>query len=141
MIYVYSLLNVSHQINRIGLWYKPWFFKHVETYLQNGPGTEFIPLRHYQHRHSRSLFWEIQEIIPFGNSPFFRYVFGWMSPPKISLLKLTQPNSIKKLYEANHMIQDMLVPLSQLKRSLVEFDIETQVRFSIYKHKTHFFPK
>lgn len=33
---------------------------------------------------------EIQDIIPFGNHPLFRYLFGWMMPPRISLLKLTQ---------------------------------------------------
>lgn len=31
--------------------------------------VEYVPLRHYYHRHTRSLFWEIQDIIPFGNHP------------------------------------------------------------------------
>jgi delta24-sterol reductase len=114
-------------VNRIGRWYKPWFFKHVESFLVRGPGSEYIPLRDYFHRHSRSIFWEIQEIIPFGNHPLFRYALGWMSPPKISLLKLTQTKSIKRMYEANHMIQDMLVPLKSLKDSLDVFHEETQV--------------
>jgi len=138
------------KINPIGLWYKPWFFKHVETFLakakapgssgedgEQGELVEYVPLRHYYHRHSKSLFWgacvppclpaclpahplasvlairrpcdayprpptshpsfrhfppstEIQDIIPFGNNPVFRLFFGWMMPPRISLLKLTQ---------------------------------------------------
>lgn len=60
------------KLNEIGRWFKPWFFKHVQEYLQNGKGTEYIPLRDYYHRHSRSIFWEIEQIIPFGNHPIFR---------------------------------------------------------------------
>ncbi len=45
------------KLNEIGRWYKPWFFKHVQSYLSRKAGdeaTEYIPLRHYYHRHSRS---------------------------------------------------------------------------------------
>ena len=93
------------KLNEIGRWYKPWFFKHVETFFNLGQRTEYIPLRHYYHRHSRSIFWEIQDIIPFGNHPIFRYLFGWLVPPKVSLLKLTQGKTLKRLYETKHMIQ------------------------------------
>jgi delta24-sterol reductase len=50
-----------------------------------------------------------------------------MVPPKVSLLKLTQPDAVKKLYEKNHMIQDMLVPFNKFKESLSVFDKETGV--------------
>ena len=93
------------KLNEIGRWYQPWFFKHVETFFDLGQRTEYIPLRHYYHRHSRSIFWEIQDIIPFGNHPVFRYLFGWLVPPKVSLLKLTQGKTLKRLYETKHMIQ------------------------------------
>ena len=59
--------------NPIGFWYKPWFYQHVQSYLKkpslptNGVKegsenlpmeyTEYIPLRHYYHRHTRSIFW------------------------------------------------------------------------------------
>lgn len=33
-----------------GTWYKPWFFKHVQTFFETGPRTEYIPLRQYYHR-------------------------------------------------------------------------------------------
>ena len=102
------------QLNHIGNFYKPWFFKHVETVLSIGSQKEYIPLRHYYHRHSRSIFWEIQDIIPFGNHPIFRYLFGWLVPPKVSLLKLTQGKTLKRLYETKHMIQVLLKkPLQQ----------------------------
>ena len=43
------------RLNEIGRWYKPWFFKHVEQYLtRKTSGTEYIPMKDYYHRHSRS---------------------------------------------------------------------------------------
>lgn len=54
-------MHVSLQINKIGNYYKPWFFKHVEKYLKaDRTGVEYIPSRHYYHRHTRSIFWELQ---------------------------------------------------------------------------------
>ncbi|XP_036710208.1 delta(24)-sterol reductase isoform X2 [Balaenoptera musculus] len=115
-------------LNNIGNYYKPWFFKHVENYLKtNREGLEYIPLRHYYHRHTRSIFWELQDIIPFGNNPVFRYLFGWMVPPKISLLKLTQGETLRKLYEQHHVVQDMLVPMKCLPRALHTFHSDIHV--------------
>ncbi|XP_050995101.1 delta(24)-sterol reductase [Labeo rohita] len=114
--------------NCIGYYYKPWFFRHVEGFLrQNRVAVEYIPLRHYYHRHTRSIFWELQDIIPFGNNPLFRYVFGWMVPPKISLLKLTQGETIRKLYEQHHVVQDMLVPLKHIKSAILRFHEDIRV--------------
>ena len=72
----------------------------------------------------------LQDIIPFGNNPVFRYLCGWMVPPKISLLKLTQGQTIKELYEKHQVIQDMLVPLKDLGESLSVFDKELKVLWS-----------
>ncbi|KAK1340048.1 hypothetical protein QTO34_018612 [Cnephaeus nilssonii] len=58
---------------------------------------------------------------PFGNNPIFRYLFGWMVPPKISLLKLTQGETLRKLYEQHHVVQDMLVPMKCLMQALHTF--------------------
>ncbi|KAG7316673.1 hypothetical protein KOW79_020214 [Hemibagrus wyckioides] len=116
------------KINRIGHYYKPWFFKHVEKYLkEDGTGVEYIPLRHYYHRHTRSIFWELQDIIPFGNNPLFRYLFGWMVPPKISLLKLTQGETIRRLYEQHHVVQDMLVPMKHIHKAISQFHQDIHV--------------
>lgn len=113
------------KLNEIGRYYKPWFFKHVETYLtRNVHGEEYIPLRHYYHRHSRSIFWEIQDIMPFGNHWLFRYLCGWMVPPKISLMKLTETKTTRKLYELHHVDQDLLVPMRTLEDSLKFFHRE-----------------
>ncbi|XP_066258952.1 delta(24)-sterol reductase-like [Euwallacea similis] len=109
----------NDKLNAIGRWYKPWFFLHVKGMLkENSLVTEYIPLRDYYHRHTRSIFWELQDIIPFGNNPIFRLLLGWMMPPKISLLKLTQTKTVKKLYENNHVLQDMLVPIETMTNSI-----------------------
>ena len=113
------------KLNEIGKWHKPWFFKHVEKKVVSE--TEFIPTRDYYHRHSRSIFWEIQDIIPFGNNVLFRYLLGWLIPPKVSLLKLTQGKTLKRLYEEHHLIQDMLVPIEKLKGSLECFHKEAEI--------------
>ncbi|KAK3089419.1 hypothetical protein FSP39_003484 [Pinctada imbricata] len=115
------------KINPIGYFWKPWFFRHVEGFLQTGPCVEYIPLRHYYHRHTRSIFWELQDIIPFGNNPIFRVLLGWAVPPKISLLKLTQGETTKRLYEKYQIIQDMLVPMSSLKEALDVFHKEIEM--------------
>ena len=31
------------KLNRMGLWFKPWFYKHVETFLKKGQRVEYIP--------------------------------------------------------------------------------------------------
>ncbi|KAG7250522.1 hypothetical protein CRUP_036883, partial [Coryphaenoides rupestris] len=94
------------KINRIGLHFKPWFFKHVEGYLKRDCSGD---------------------IIPFGNNPVFRWLFGWMVPPKISLLKLTQGETIRRLYEQHHVVQDMLVPMKHLQTALTRFHHDIQV--------------
>ena len=44
------------KLNEIGQWYKPWFFKHVEAFMETSSDTaavEYIPMKDYYHRHSR----------------------------------------------------------------------------------------
>jgi len=123
-------------VNRIGLWFKPWFYKHVETYLAGGQDStsynakknvEYLPLRDYYHRHTRSIFWELNDIISFGNHPVFRFLLGWAMPPKISLLKATTMGPMLEMYDKHHVAQDMLVPISTLEESLQVFHEELQV--------------
>lgn len=109
--------------NPIGRWYKPWFYKHAETYLtRKAKGVEYIPMRHYYHRHTRSFFWEMEEIIPFGNHPVYRFLLGWALPPRIALLKYFETETTQKLREKYHVVQDMLMPVSKLKESLRYFE-------------------
>ncbi|KAF0770419.1 delta(24)-sterol reductase-like isoform X1 [Aphis craccivora] len=114
--------DTEQNVNRIGRFYKPWFFKHVESFLLTWKiGEEYIPLKDYYFRHNKSLFWEIQDIIPFGNHPVFRYLLGWLMPAKVALLKLTQTDTIKQLYDKHHFIDDFILPISTLKKSVQKF--------------------
>jgi len=62
-----------------------------------------------------------------------------MMPPKVSLLKITETKAITNLYENNHIIQDLLVPVKYLKESIRKFHDAVQVRsrvHSLYKEKS-----
>jgi len=110
-------------LNAIGRWYKPWFYKHVQSYLEHRKaGVEYVPVRDYFHRHTRSYFWAMEEIIPFGNHPVFRALLGWALPPRIELLKYTETRTTQRLREKFHVVQDMLVPIRYLKQSIDYFD-------------------
>lgn len=116
-------LEGDGSINPIGRWYQPWFYKHVEKILHEGRETvEYLPLRDYLHRHTRSYFWAMEEIIPFGNHPLFRFFLGWALPPRIELLKYTETETTRRLREKHHVVQDMLMPMAKLKPSLEYFD-------------------
>jgi len=103
-------------INTMSRWYKPWFFKHVEAKLRDGgkPSVEFLPLRDYYHRHTRSMFWEMEMMLPIGNQPLVRFLFGWALPPKVSFLKLTQSEMTRRLTQQTHVAQDFMLPMDEL---------------------------
>jgi delta24-sterol reductase len=109
------------QINPIGRWYKPWFYKYVATFLDRG-GQELIPLREYYHRHTRSIFWELEDLIPFGNHPVYRYLLGWLGAPKISLIKMTLTPQIRKETITKHVVQDIIIPLDELPKAVGKFE-------------------
>ncbi|KAG2662742.1 hypothetical protein PVAP13_1KG553100 [Panicum virgatum] len=104
----------GNRINRVGWWFKPWFYQYAQTALQRGEFVEYIPTREYYHRHTRSLYWEAKLIIPFADQFWFRFLLGWLMPPKITLLKITQGEAIRNYYHDNHVIQDVLVPLHKV---------------------------
>jgi len=105
-------------INSVGWWFKPWFYQHAQTALKKGEFVEYIPTREYYHRHTRCLYWEGKLILPFGDQWWFRFLLGWMMPPKVSLLKATQGEAIRNYYHEMHVIQDMLVPLYKVGDAL-----------------------
>lgn len=48
-------------------------------------------------------------------------------PMKVSLLKVTETKAITNLYEKNHIVQDLLVPVKSMKESILTFHDEVQV--------------
>ncbi|KAI8870425.1 24-dehydrocholesterol reductase-like protein [Ramicandelaber brevisporus] len=112
------------KVNGVNHFWKPWFYKHVEEFLQTPEGgEEYIPLRHYYHRHTRSIFWKMEELVPFGNQAWYRYLFGWLGAPKVSFIKLfTQTPEIRRKMAEEHVYQDIIVPLSKTVESIDKFD-------------------
>merc|ERR1711865_1227792 len=111
---VAAMLSTLYSVYHTGL---------LVCYGAPSPVTEYLPLRDFYHRHTRSIFWELQDMLPaaIGNNVVFRNVFGWLIPPKVSFLKLVQPESMRLWYEKRHVIQDMLVPVNTLADSLQVF--------------------
>lgn len=116
------------KINPINRWYKKWFYSHVESFLEKGKSVELIPLRHYFHRHTPSVFFQLKDLIPFANKPWYRWLFAWMGAPKISLMKLTYTKELRKQAMFNRVTQDIIVPMSDMNEAL-NF---SHPRFEIY---------
>ena len=115
-------------LNRIGLWFKPWFYKHVETF-QDEPEiqTEVILTYDFFHRHNRSCFWMISYLIPFGNHPIFRYLLGWMLPPRHAMIKLLKENFVPDGKINNFVCQDFGIRIEDLRPLMEVVDEETKV--------------
>ncbi|KAJ6822604.1 delta(24)-sterol reductase-like [Iris pallida] len=115
-------------INGVGWWFKPWFYQHAETALgRSGEFVEYVPTREYYHRHTRALFWEMKLILPFGDRWWCRWLLGWVMPPKISLLKVTQGEAVRRYYHDMHVIQDMLLPQHKVADALEFLHTEMEV--------------
>jgi delta24-sterol reductase len=119
--------------NRLSLWWKPWFYKHVEKILRsNKEKVEYIPLTDYYHRHTQSLFWEMELMIPIGNNPIFRWLLGWLMPPKVSFLKISQTEMTRQLTERTHVAQDFLVPTRKMSEFLELCDDEYDMIYPLW---------
>lgn len=106
----------SGKLNDMGWWFKPWFHKHVkeavlDCTVDGAPVVEYVPTRAYYHRHTRSLYWEADLLVPMGNHPMFRWLLGWLMPPRVSFLKLTMVPKMVEYYNSRFVAQDILVPL------------------------------
>ena len=112
------------EVNPIGRFYKPWFYRHAERCAREGGKTEYIPLRSYYHRYTRSLYWHGELLVPFGNHPLFRALLGWLMPPKVSLLRLFQTERIREYREARNVVQDALIPIRFLREGIELFHRE-----------------
>jgi len=131
------------KIHGVNYFWKPWYYLHVETALTRGGFDELIPIRHYHHRFTRSVFWELRDMIPFGNEWWYRYLLGWLGAPKVSLMKLTMTPQIRREVIYKHVVQDMMVPMSCMSEAIDKFhewfDIYPLLFFpvAIFDHGPH----
>jgi len=106
------------KINSVNFFWKEWYYVHVERALTNGQFDEYIPVRHYHHRFTRSIFWELRDLVPFANHPIYRYLFGWLGAPKVSFLKLTMTPQIRREVIYKHVVQDIIIPIDEMSNQL-----------------------
>jgi len=97
--------------NHIGLWFKPWFFKHVEAKLEPGAQKEeLIPLWDYLMRHDRCMCTTMSTVIPYGNTLWFRWLLGWLMPPQVSFLKASHTAETREASIRKQVYQDVAFP-------------------------------
>lgn len=120
MVGKYSDYEPNLTVNSVTWWYKPWFYKYVESFLQAGKHTELIPLREYLLRHNRAIFWVVESMIPFGNNPLFRFFFGWLLPPKVAFLKFTTTPGIRSFTFTKQVFQDIVLPIRKLEDQIAK---------------------
>jgi len=109
-------------VNHINSFWKPFYYKHVETFLATGAAEEIIPVKHFYHRFTRSIFWEIEDMIPFSNHPLYRCLWGWLGAPEVSLLKLFQGPVIRRASVYAHCVQESIMPIGKLAEGAAKFD-------------------
>ena len=105
-------------VNRVNSWHSEWWYKHCERHLECGRAVEYVPLRHYLLRHNKSLFWVVADMVPFGNAPWFRWLFGWLLPPKPAFLKFSTTDAVRKMTFTHQVFQDIVLPMTSLEESI-----------------------
>lgn len=106
------------KVNSINRCYKPWFYEYVESFLKKGKTVEYIPLRHYFHRHTPSVFFQLKVLMPFSNSWWYRWFFAWLGAPKISLMKFSMTKELRKSAFENRVTQDIILPIKHLNEAI-----------------------
>jgi len=116
-------------INHITTWYKPWWYKYVESFAEKQEEhNELVPLQDYLLRHNRSIFWVVESMLPNGNHPLFRLFLGWLLPPKPAFLKFTTTPGVRAYTFVKQVFQDIVLPMNTLERQI---DIAEEL-FDIY---------
>lgn len=114
-------------VNAINRSTKPWFYTHVESMLEAGETVEYIPVRHYFHRHTPSMFFQLKDLIPFGNSKWYRWFFAWMGAPKVSLMKYTLTRELRRQSMHNRVAQDIIIPIGDMEDAFEFIDAEYKI--------------
>lgn len=124
-------------VNQCNYWFKPWFYCHIRDMFHAATQeqccentiTEFIPTYQYIFRHNRAVFWSLNDQLPeaYGNHWLFRLLFGWLTPPKVTFLKLPATPAIKHEMMLHRVYQDIVLPIRSLetatKKAAALFDV------------------
>lgn len=107
--------------NRIGIWYKPWFYCHVKSFLGNSDRVshiEYIPTLHFNQRHNKPIFWLIEHLLPWLHHPLVRFLTGWMLPFNYQFLQLVKKKVSPNDTEDRMIVQDFILPISHIKKGI-----------------------
>lgn len=108
------------KINRQGLWYKPWFYQYVQTFLEKGKGeyVEYVPTLHFHQRHNKPTFWLSHVWLPWAHGPLARLLTGWILPMNHQLLQLVKETFIGGDFADNCILQDFIIPIQHIKAAI-----------------------
>ncbi|VDM52716.1 unnamed protein product [Angiostrongylus costaricensis] len=121
------LRSEKASVNEIGRWYKPSFYTHLQNIASSiTEHAELVPLQDFHNRHSRSLFWEVEDLISFGKCFLFQCLVGRVVPSSIQLLETFTPNMAKS-WSLTHVHEDLIVPLEHLKEAMDFCDKEFKI--------------
>jgi len=115
-------------VNNCNLWYKPWFYTYIRSKLivlsksntSDDSQYDFIPTYQYIFRHNRAVFWALRDQLPerYGNHWLFRLALGWLTPPKVTFLKLPATAAIREEMMLKRVYQDIVLPISTLEEAI-----------------------
>jgi len=110
----------NQKMNRMGLWYKPWFYQHVRTVLDRGEGeyVEYVPTIHFHQRHNKPTFWLSHVWLPWADGPIARLLTGWLLPMNHQLLQLVKETFIGGDFADNCILQDFILPIHHVKAGI-----------------------
>lgn len=110
----------ADKVNRMGLWYKPWFYQYVETFLERGRGewVEYVPTLHFHQRHNKPCFWLAHIWLPWADHWLARLLAGWLLPMNHQLLQLVKETFIGGDYEDHFFLQDFIIPIQHVEAAI-----------------------
>jgi len=119
----------KNKVNRMGLWYKPWFYQYVRTFLKRGEGeyVEYVPTLHFHQRHNKPTFWLSSVWLPWADGPLARFLTGWILPMNHQLIQLVKETFIGVDFADNCVPQDFIIPIQHTKAAIELNDTATGI--------------
>lgn len=120
-------------VNHVGAWYAKWFYTRVRDIIDAKDlkvVEELVPTFEYIFRHDRAIFWTLKDMLPewIGNNVLFRYLLGWMLPPKIFMLKFPAfTPRLRQEMRTERVYQDIVLPLCVLEDAVEKGGSEFEI--------------
>ena len=109
------------KVNRLGRWFKPWFYHHASTFVGReleGPLVEYIPTLHFHQRHNKPCFWLTHRLLPWAHHPLARLLTGWLLPLNYQLMQLVKKTFAPREVDDRFVVQDFILPIGHIKEAI-----------------------